>query len=41
MLSCCISEVGMVVKLMSKETWHSQNRWISSDVVVITCTCEN
>lgn len=26
---------------MSKETWHSQDRWISSNVVVITCTFEN
>lgn len=36
-----ISEVGMVVKLMSKETWHIQDKWISSNVVVITRICEN
>lgn len=44
MSSCCqfcISEVGMRVKLKSKETWYSQDRWVSSDVVVITGTCEN
>ena len=36
-----ISEVGMVVKLMSKETGHSQDRQKSSSVIVMTRMCEN